>query len=182
MTYVLPHAVPDGVPITISDAAGKKIRTLRGPAQAGLNRACWDLRESPPVAEANSEPISTCIKVEAARDQRKAPVIPPSGQMPQGGEEGGRGRRGVGPVVLPGHYTVAVNSLKQDVTVEPDPQSTLSDSDRQARHSAILSVYSLQQQLTPARSVARALADEMAGLKRFSRRPTRRLQSNRSIN
>jgi hypothetical protein len=89
--------------------------------------------------------------------------------MPQGGEEGGRGGRGLGLVVLPGHYTVAVNSLKQDVTVEADPHSTLSESDRKARHSAILSAYSLQQQLIPARDAARALTDEMAGLLRFFR-------------
>ena len=167
VTYVLPHAVPDGVPITISDAAGKTIRTLKGPAQTGLNRACWDLRESPPVADSNAEPIAKCIKVEAVRDPRQAPVIPPSGRMPPGNEEGGRNAHGVGPFVLPGHYTVAVNSLKQDVSVEPDPHFTLSESDRTARHAAILSAYSLQQQLVPARDAARALTDEMAGLKQY---------------
>ena len=43
LTYYLPKAVPNGIQISISDAAGKAIRTLRGPAQAGLNRTCWDL-------------------------------------------------------------------------------------------------------------------------------------------
>ncbi len=169
VTYVLPHALPNGVPITISDASGKTIRTLQGPSQAGLNRVCWDLRESPPIADSKAEPIATCIKVDAARDPREAPVVPPSGKMPQGSEEGGRNARGVGPFVLPGHYTVAINSLKQDVTVEPDPHFTLSDADRKARHAAILSAYSLQQQLIPARDAARALTDEMAGLKQYFR-------------
>ena len=168
VTYLLPKATEGGVPITISDAAGKVIRTLRGPAQAGLNRACWDLRESPPIAERNPPPIATCISPGGGRGNAATPVIPPSGQVPNaGGGGGGRGGRGGGPMVLPGRYTVAMGALKQEVRVEPDPHFTISDSDRRKRHVAILSVYSIQKQLAPARETAQTFAEQIAGLRQY---------------
>jgi len=175
VTYLLPNARPNGVTITITDAAGKNVRTLRGPAQAGLNRACWDLRESPPVSDSTPAPVATCISTGGGRGDAGAapppvsPVIPPSGQMPNagGGGGGGRGGRGVGPVVLPARYTVAIGSLKRDVTVEPDPHFPIPESDRAKRHAAIMSAYSIQQQLVPARDAARTLADQMAGLRQY---------------
>jgi photosystem II stability/assembly factor-like uncharacterized protein len=168
VTYLLPSATRGGVPITITDAAGKTIRTLRGPAQAGLNRACWDLRESPPIADRNPAQIATCIASVGARGSENNPLIPPSGQTPAGGGGGGgRGGRGLGPVVLPGKYNVAVGSLKQEVTVEPDPSFTISESDRKKRHAAILSAYSIQKQLVPARDAARSLTDQLAGLRQY---------------
>jgi photosystem II stability/assembly factor-like uncharacterized protein len=168
VTYTLPSAKAAGVPIVISDASGKTIRTLRGPAKAGLNRACWDLREAPPIADTAIAPLATCIAASVPRDPAASPVIPPSGQIPgaQGGG-GGRGGRGVGPVVLPGRYTVAVGSVKQDVTVGPDPHFTISETDRKKRHGAILSAYSLQQQLVPARDAVRTLTEQMAGLRQY---------------
>ncbi len=164
LTYLVPTAMRDGVPINIIDPAGKIIRTLRGPAQAGLNRACWDLRESPAIAGPVPEPIAHCIPTPA---RAADPVIPPSGQIPGGGGGGGRGGRGGGPVVLPGRYTVVVGSLRQDVTVEPDPHFPISESDRQKRHAAIMSAYSIQQQLVPARDVARTLTEQMTGLRQY---------------
>jgi photosystem II stability/assembly factor-like uncharacterized protein len=168
VTYTLPKAVPGGVPITISDAAGKTIRTLKGPGAAGLNRACWDLREAPPIAENSQAPMGKCIAI-AAHDPATDPVIPPSGQIPggPGGGGGGRGGRGVGPVVLPGRYTVEVSAMKQEVTVEPDPRFPISEPDRKKRQAAILSAYAIQQQLVPARDAARTAAEQMAGLRRY---------------
>ena len=125
VTYILPSAAPEGVPIIITDAAGKTIRTLRGPAQAGLNRACWDLREAPPIADPNPRrSIADMHRRDADRAFaiRQRPRDSAVGTSTQRGRRRRRrGGRGVGPVVLPGRYTVAVGSLKQDVTVEPDP-------------------------------------------------------------
>jgi photosystem II stability/assembly factor-like uncharacterized protein len=172
VTYILPNPVPGSVPITILDAAGKVIRTLRGPSHAGLNRACWDLRESPPIADRNPPPIATCISTSGGRGDADAappaanPVIPPSGQIPNEGG-GGRGGRGRGPVVMPGRYTVVVGSQKREVTVEPDPRFTISESDRGKRQAAILSAYSIQRQLTPAVETARTLTEQMAGLRQY---------------
>jgi photosystem II stability/assembly factor-like uncharacterized protein len=169
VTYLLPSAMPGGVPIAITDAAGKTIRTLRGPAQAGLNRACWDLRMSPPIGDNNPAPIATCISTGERAEARgtSAALIPPSGQAPNAGGGGGRGGRGAGPIVLPGRYTVALGSLKRDVTVEPDPHFTITDSDREKRQAAIRGAYSIQQQLVPARDAARTLADQLTGLRQY---------------
>jgi photosystem II stability/assembly factor-like uncharacterized protein len=168
VTYSLPAAARGGVPITITDAAGKTIRTLRGPAQAGLNRACWDLREAPAITVQDASPMASCGTTGGGRGAAPSPVIPPSGQTPGGGGGGGgRGGRGGGPLVLPGHYTVAVGSLKQDLTVEPDPHFPISEADRKKRHDAILRVHSLQKQLVPARDAARTLADQFAGLRQY---------------
>jgi photosystem II stability/assembly factor-like uncharacterized protein len=173
VTYVLPGAIPGGVPIAIADGAGKTIRTLRGPSEAGLNRACWDLRGSPPVADVAPAPVATCISAGGGRGDAGIaapatnPIIPPSGQVPNAGGGGGRGGRGVGPVVLPGRYTVSVASLKGDVTVESNPRFPISESDLQKRRAAILSAYSIQKQLVPARDAARLLAEQVAGLRQY---------------
>jgi hypothetical protein len=170
MTYLLPSAMPGSEPITITDAAGKMIRTLRGPAQAGLNRACWDLRESPPIANNNAATMATCISTGGDRGEEgsvAAGVIPPSGQTANAGGGGGRGGRGAGPVVLPGRYTVMVGSLKREVTVEPDPHFTITEADRQKRHAAIAAAYAIQQQMVPARDAARTLADRLAALRQY---------------
>jgi photosystem II stability/assembly factor-like uncharacterized protein len=164
LTYFLPSAMRGGVPITITDAAGKTIRSLRGPAQAGLNRACWDLREAPATAAQEAAPMAPCGA--SGRVAAASPVIPPSGQTPGGGG-GGRGGRGGGPVVLPGKYTVAVGSLNKELIVEPDPHFLITESDRKRRQDAILSAYSLQRQLVPARDAARTLAEQMAGLRQY---------------
>ncbi len=172
ITYTVPVARPEGVQITISDASGKAIRTLRGPARAGLNRACWDLRETPPIADRGPGPVATCISTGGGRgdggaSQVATGVIPPSGQIPNPGGGGGRGGRGVGPIVLPGRYTVSIGAMKRDLTVEPDPHFTISDSDRKKRHDAIASAYSIQRQLAGARDAAQSLTDQIAGLRQY---------------
>src|SRR6185436_459386 len=39
----------DEVKITVTDTAGKVVREVKGPKEAGLNQASWDLRVEPPV-------------------------------------------------------------------------------------------------------------------------------------
>jgi len=53
LTWYLPKAAKGEVQIAIADDAGKTIRTLRGPAQAGLNRTSWDLRQAGPLPDSN---------------------------------------------------------------------------------------------------------------------------------
>ena len=172
LTYLLPNASPGGVSITVSDAAGKTIRTLRGPGAAGLNRACWDLRQAPPIEDRSAPPVTNCISLGGGRGDagmaRPAtePVIGPSGQIPNAFGGGGRGR-GVGPVVEPGRYVVSLGSMKQDVVVEADPHFAISSDDRKKRFAAIVSAYSVQQQLGPTRETAQRLAEQMTGLRQY---------------
>jgi photosystem II stability/assembly factor-like uncharacterized protein len=50
INYVLKEVVPVGATIEIFDAAGTKVRTLRGPGNRGLNRTVWNLRGEPFLA------------------------------------------------------------------------------------------------------------------------------------
>ena len=51
LTYFLKAkpAEKEEVTITITDAAGAKVRELKGPREKGFNQASWDLRVEPPV-------------------------------------------------------------------------------------------------------------------------------------
>jgi len=140
ITYYLPTAVLEAQ-IVIADAAGNVIRTLRGPAQAGMNRTCWDLRRASPLD--NGLPLPGNCNASVGRS---------------------------GPVVMPGKYSVTVTasdgiSLTTPVTVLPDPHFTISDADRKSRETAIMSTYSLQQQLAPARETYQTLAGIMANIR-----------------
>jgi photosystem II stability/assembly factor-like uncharacterized protein len=139
ITYYLPAAVPE-VRIEIADSAGKIVRTVRGPAEPGMNRTCWDLRRNAPLENAVLLPANC----------------------------NGSGR--AGPTVLPGNYTVTVkagngNVFNGRITVQPDPQFLISNADRQRRETAVMSAYSLQQQLGAARESWQALSGEIASLR-----------------
>ncbi len=82
--------------ITISDQTGKMIRTLKGPAKAGLNRVRWNLRGEPPPRPAGFT----------------------------GGGGGGFGGQFTGPAAEPGSYVVKVSVAGKDLirplTIEAD--------------------------------------------------------------
>ncbi len=97
MTYSLAGAPSGGAKyvITITDAAGKKVRTIDANQTAGLHRINWDLRGEPPVA--------------------------PAGGRAGGGGGFGRNRA---ELVEPGRYTATLGKQMGD-TVTPlgKPQS-----------------------------------------------------------
>jgi photosystem II stability/assembly factor-like uncharacterized protein len=99
--------VPQGpVTITISDKAGKAVRTLRQRGQAGVNRFVWNLRHDVP----GGPPAGGRGGLDA-----------PPAQAPGGG----RGGAGQGPAAVPGVYTVKVQVgdrvMTETVTVKLDP-------------------------------------------------------------
>ena len=134
--YYLRAGSKDEVSVTVADARGTMVRTIKGTSRAGLNRVSWDLRMEPPVPE-------------GARD---APAVGGFGGAPQG------------PLVLPGVYTVTVNvagrSLKGDVHVEGDPRVTFPDADRRTRQTALLNLYALQKSLAAARAAGATAAGQ----------------------
>jgi photosystem II stability/assembly factor-like uncharacterized protein len=87
--------------LTIADVDGKVVRRMTAPAGAGVQRATWDMRYTPP----------------AIRSQPAA-----GGQVGEGGGGGSGGPQG--PLVMPGKYTVTmavrVNGV---VTAVPGSQS-----------------------------------------------------------
>jgi photosystem II stability/assembly factor-like uncharacterized protein len=149
VTYSLARAAPE-VSIAISDAAGKPIRTLRAPANAGFNRICWDLRLAPPIPSDGPPAMANC-----------APPVFGEGRPPASG-----------PVVLPGKYTVTITApdatvMKTDLTLGPDPAFPISDADRAKRNTAIMSAYKLQQQLVPARDALVALNKQLTAMRQY---------------
>jgi hypothetical protein len=48
LDYFMPREVEGGVAITIADSAGKTVRTLNGPGEAGFHRVVWDLTAGDP--------------------------------------------------------------------------------------------------------------------------------------
>ena len=55
LSYHLKTAPPGDVKLTITDYAGKVIRTMDGPKAAGLNRVEWDFRGNPPAGAAGAQ-------------------------------------------------------------------------------------------------------------------------------
>ncbi|HEY1339950.1 MAG TPA: hypothetical protein VGF59_20700 [Bryobacteraceae bacterium] len=141
LNYYLPKAAAN-VTIAIADAAGKPLRTMRGPGEPGLNRACWDLRLDPPAPHNGALPPASCH---------------PGGS---------------GPTVAPGVYVASIAApglppLTGKVTVEPDPHFQISSADRSRRQAAIMSAYSLQQDLVPARDALQALGVQISAIRQF---------------
>jgi hypothetical protein len=99
------------VQFTISDAAGKVVRTMKSPAHEGINRVMWDLRSD----------RSTEIKLQTV------PVGVPDFPLGPDGTRSLGGRASVDILEPPGVYTVKLTVAGQDytqkLTVLKDPNS-----------------------------------------------------------
>jgi hypothetical protein len=110
INYWLGTEAADSVTLTISDASGAVVRTLKGPKSKGLNRVVWNLEFEPTkVARLRTTP-------------RYAPEVP----VPDTGRWAPDiGRQGV--LAPPGAYTVRLTSGGQEMTtqlmVRKDPTS-----------------------------------------------------------
>jgi photosystem II stability/assembly factor-like uncharacterized protein len=160
ITYYLRDAGSGQAEVTIADASGKAIRTLKGPVASGANRVVWDLRYAPPVDSANA-PAAGGRGGGGGRGGPPAAV--PVG-FPAGGEGGGgRGGAPVGPLVLPGTYSVHVaipgasKPLTGSVVVEADPLPKFSAADRVARQATLMRVYEWTKALGAGRVAVRSL-------------------------
>jgi len=102
ISYYLKTAATGDVKITISDYAGKVVREIAGPKDAGLNRVQWNLRGTPPAGGAGG------------------------GGRGGGGGGGGRGGGGGGAALDPGAYlvklTVGGKDFTTKVVIEADEQ------------------------------------------------------------
>ena len=125
------------VRIEISDATGKLIRRMDGPAKKGINRATWNLRMD-------------------------GPRMPRLGGT-QRSEGGGGFSGGQGSEVLPGKYTVRVRAGRHEasgtVEVLTDPRSKVLMADRQQN-------FELRQKLAQRMEVAAEAVDRITRTKR----------------
>jgi photosystem II stability/assembly factor-like uncharacterized protein len=130
-------AVPKApVTLDITDAQGTHVRHLEISAHAGLNRTAWDLRYDSPrlVALRTKAPDNPHIWNEPRfRDIDSRPIT-----------HWGAKPAEVGPIVVPGAYTVALtidgHVLTQTLTVRPDPHSPASAEDLNASVASLLRV------------------------------------------
>ncbi|HEY9382081.1 MAG TPA: hypothetical protein VIP80_01090 [Gemmatimonadales bacterium] len=147
----------DSVTLRIQDAGGKLVRTLRGPARAGINRAWWDLRFEP-TREAR---------------QRTSPLYAPEIVVgPQGRPLPDGGRLAL--LAPPGTYTVRLRAggteLSQPLVVRKDPNSGASEEDLRAQTALLLelsadidSVVEMTNSIESARSQLVSLRSVLAG-------------------
>ncbi|MCI0489165.1 MAG: glycosyl hydrolase, partial [Blastocatellia bacterium] len=106
--------------LTVTDASGRVIRRLTGPASAGMHRVDWDLRH--PASSLPSQGFG--------------------GRGGGGGGGGGRGRGPSGPLVMPGKFKVSIARRANGVTTSLSPPqefkvfvegtSSMSEADRAA--------------------------------------------------
>jgi hypothetical protein len=143
ISYYVRTAAAGSAKVVISDSAGRAIRTMTGPASAGLNRVTWDMRMDPAVAG----------------------TTPTGGRGGRGGGRGGGASVNAGPLVLPGRYQVSVEvpglarPLRGSVNVQADPiDKEFSSADRRKRQAAMLSMFELQKRLAGAQTTLRGLS------------------------
>jgi photosystem II stability/assembly factor-like uncharacterized protein len=132
------EAKANPVEIAIFDASGRKIRTLRGTNEVGVNRIYWDLRYEPaaPVRLRTTPPGNPHVWEEKrfrGEDHR--------GVFYYGIEETRRG-----PLVAPGTYSVTLTvdgkpQPSQSLTVLKDPNTGRSDADVLAGTELSLAIY-----------------------------------------
>jgi photosystem II stability/assembly factor-like uncharacterized protein len=129
-------AVP--IEIVVSDAAGQKIRRLRGTNVVGLNRIYWDLRrESTVPVRLRTTPPGNPHVFEEKRFR---------GQDHRGVFYYGINETRRGPLVAPGTYTLTLTvdgqaQPPQSLTVRKDPNTGRSDADVLASAELSLAVY-----------------------------------------
>jgi photosystem II stability/assembly factor-like uncharacterized protein len=127
LTYFLRNTAKEAR-LVVRDGAGATIREISGEAmkgkgEAGLNGAVWDLRIQP--------------------------LRPLSGQQGQGGGGGFGGGGLIGPLVLPGEYTVTLvadgrDMAKTTVAVKGDPEIQITDADRRRHFEILRELHGLQ--------------------------------------
>jgi hypothetical protein len=193
ISYNLRDAGTGQTTITIADANGAVIRTLKGPSAKGMNRVVWDLRYQSPVDSAGNLPAAVGGGRGGGRGGRgggggrgAAPVAAGEEEAPAGrgapaavqvgfaaGGEGGGGRGGapVGPLVMPGRYTVRVavpgvsTPLSGNVVVQPDPLPKFTATDRTMRQALLMRIYDWTKALGNARIATRALIAQRDSIK-----------------
>jgi hypothetical protein len=138
LSYYLKEKVKEDAQIIIENSNGKKIREIKGPKEAGINRLTWDLRYKPPVQP---------FKGERSRWYRvQAPFVLP----------------GEYKITL----KVSDQEMIKTVKVIGDPRIDISFEDRKAQHDALFILYELYPVLSEVDEVSDSIKKQLAGLKK----------------
>jgi photosystem II stability/assembly factor-like uncharacterized protein/enamine deaminase RidA (YjgF/YER057c/UK114 family) len=153
LTYLLKAPVTGGVTMTIADAAGTVVRTMRGTNSAGLNRVHWDLRYDP----------SSEFRLQTS-PMYAAHIVPgPEGRVAPGTSQ-------LSILAPPGTYTVTLRAgtvtQSQKVEVRKDPNSGGTEGDITAQTAALLA---LRTQLNTAADAVRRVESVRVQLEAVAR-------------
>lgn len=138
--------------ITITDAAGHEVRTLKGRGQPGLNRVWWNLSYNDQTA------VHLLTPPPDAQWLKPSDIAPMGRENAEAVNEGWRpmivwgvGETGVGLRVAPGRYnvklSVADKSLTEPLEVLRDPNSLGTDADLQTQVKFLLQIRSEMNEL-----------------------------------
>jgi photosystem II stability/assembly factor-like uncharacterized protein len=125
-------SAPSGpVTVTISDKAGKVVRTIRARAEAGVNRIVWNLRYDTPGERPQARPSQEGAVAEAVLERYGGPQ---------------------GVSANPGEYTVKIRAGDRELTgkctVQLAPEIQASPADLEAQMQGALSALALQTRVT----------------------------------
>jgi len=138
ISYYLKEKAKENVKIIIEDKDGKKIREIKGPQEAGINRITWDLRYEPPVQPFRGE--------RSRRFRARGPFVLP-----------GEYRVGL---------MVSDQEMTKSVKVLGDPRIDISFEDRKAQHDALYTLYELYPVLSAVDKTSDGLKKQIAELKK----------------
>jgi hypothetical protein len=145
--YVLAKAASGPVTLEILDGQGKVVRSFS--AEVGTHRRIWDLRYAPPVSTTHEYPIAA------------VPHATP--------------RYPLGPLVLPGEYTVRLTangqSYRAPLTVKMDPRVRTSVADLQKQLARETQLVSAMAEGARAVSQARSVREQMEELAKSAKAP-----------
>jgi photosystem II stability/assembly factor-like uncharacterized protein len=149
--YYLKSAAQGGVRLAIADASGRTVRTLVGPAQAGVNRVYWDLRFTA------TKPMRLRTSPEYAPEIVAGPEGRPSGVG------------GIALLAPPGTYTVKLTVDGKEYTrplkVLKDPHSNGSEGDIQIQTKLMTSLAGQMDTTADAVNRIESLRAQLADLK-----------------
>ncbi|MDQ3950962.1 MAG: sialidase, partial [Gemmatimonadota bacterium] len=153
ISYWLRAAPQDSVTVTILDAGGTLVRTLRGTRQAGLNRVYWDLENEP----------------SRAPRMRTKPMHFPEFAMDSGGTRDAAGFGTISVLMPPGRYTVKLTvggrDYAQPLEVRKDPHSAGTEQDMGAQTKLLLRI---QSDHKAAAGILNAIEEARAALQRLT--------------
>jgi photosystem II stability/assembly factor-like uncharacterized protein len=138
ISYYLKEEVKEDVKIIIENKDGKKIREIKGPKEAGINRITWDLRYEPAAQPFRGE-MSRWLRV-------KAPSVLP----------------GEYKVAL----KVSDQEMTKTVKVIGDPRIDISFEDRKAQHDALFMLYEFYTVLSELDKASDNLIKQLGELKK----------------
>jgi photosystem II stability/assembly factor-like uncharacterized protein len=149
ISYYLKTTPGDDVKLAIVDKSGAVIRELTAKKEQGLNRVQWDLRGK------------NLSQMQRPGGRGGAPQAANPIQTPPPNQ---------GALVDPGEYTarltVGGKEFRTTITVEPDPETNVSDADSMSRRTLITTLYALQSRTDPASARADSLNTQLNALDR----------------